>query len=270
MKTKKATINCIFWISIAIIFNILTYYLRGTDLALKFLGGYLIELSLSVDNLFLFLMIFSSFNVDEEAEMKVLDYGIFVAMILRMIFIFLGVTIVNKFHGVLYVFGIILIISAIKMLFNKEKPKDLKSNLFIRMLGKIIPFTDNFQGNKFFVRRGKKLMATPLLAVLIIIEVSDIFFAIDSIPAIFSITTDPFTVYVSNICAIICLRSMYFMLSRLSKRFKYMKFGVILILIFTGIKLSILYFGIEISVVTSILIILILLLSSILASFIFP
>lgn len=113
-------------------------------------------------------------------------------------------------------------------------------------------------------------MATPLLAVLIIIEVSDIFFAIDSIPAIFSITTDPFTVYVSNICAIICLRSMYFMLSRLSKRFKYMKFGVILILIFTGIKLSILYFGIEISVVTSILVILILLLSSILASFIFP
>ena len=157
MKTKKATINCIFWISIAIIFNILTYYLRGTDLALKFLGGYLIELSLSVDNLFLFLMIFSSFNVDEEAEMKVLDYGIFVAMILRMIFIFLGVTIVNKFHGVLYVFGIILIISAIKMLFNKEKPKDLKvpiSNLssstilFIETKLTKIATAKNKDGNK--------------------------------------------------------------------------------------------------------------------------
>lgn len=270
MKTKKATINCIFWIVVAIIFNILTYYLRGADLALKFLGGYLIELSLSVDNLFLFLMIFSTFNVDESSEMKVLDYGIFVAMILRMIFIFLGVTIVNKFHSILYVFGIILIISAVKMLFKKEKPKKLNENLFIKLLSKVIPFTDNFVGNKFFVKRGKKINATPLLAVLIIIEVSDIFFAIDSIPAIFSITTDPFTVYVSNICAIICLRSMYFVLSKMSKRFKYMKFGVILILIFTGIKLSILYFGIEISVVTSILVILILLLVSILASFLLP
>lgn len=269
MKTKKATINCIFWITIAIIFNILTYYLRGADLALKFLGGYLIELSLSIDNLFLFLMVFASFKVDEECEMKVLDYGIFVAMILRMIFIFLGVSIVNKFHSILYFFGIILIVSALKMLFNKEKHKDLKNNLFIKLLGRVIPFTDSFEEDKFFVKRGRKLRATPLLAVLIIIEVSDIFFAIDSIPAIFSITTDPFTVYVSNICAIICLRSMYFILSKMSKRFKYMKFGVILILMFTGIKLSILYFGIEIPVITSILIILILLLSSILASFIF-
>lgn len=269
MKTRKALINCVIWIVVAIILNLVVYYFKGGQAGLQFLGGYLIEMSLSVDNLFLFLMVFSSFGIDEEAEMRVLDYGIFVAMGLRMIFIFLGVSVVERFHSILYIFGAILILSAMKMLFSNEGGKDYKNSAVIKVFSKVIPFTDNLVGDKFFVKRGHKLFATPLLAVLLVIELSDILFAIDSIPAIFSITTDLTIVYVSNICAIICLRSMYFVLSRVNKLFKYVKYGVIFILMFTGIKLLILFWGIQISVATSILIIAVILLASILMSLLF-
>lgn len=269
MKVSKAFGNFVLWVSIAIAINVLIFVLRGERAAVEFLGGYIIEMSLSMDNLFLFLMVFNSFGLSMHAEARVLDYGIFVAMLLRMVFIFLGVKVVNGFHSILYIFGIIIFISALNIFFKKDEVKDFRQSKIIKILKKIIPFTNNFVGDKFFVKNRNKLYATPLLAVLIVIELSDIMFAIDSIPAIFSITTDPTIVYVSNICAVICLRSMYFLLAKLNNMFKYVKYGVAFILMFTGVKLMGLFFNLCISNIASILIILMILLTSILISFIF-
>jgi len=241
----------------------------GKEKALEFLGGFVIEKSLSIDNLFLFIMVFTSFGIKPEYQRRVLNYGIAGALILRLIFVLLGVTIVSMFHWVLYVFGAILIISGVKMIFQHDKNKDLKKSKIIKLLGKIIPVTDGLEGNKFFVKKNKVLYATPLFAVLILIEFTDIIFAVDSIPAIFSITTDPFIVYTSNIFAIMGLRSMYFVLGNLHEKFKYVKYGVALILTFTGVKLSILMFNIKIPIELSLGIIFTILIGSIVASLVF-
>lgn len=185
---------------------------------------------------------------------------------MRLIFVLLGVAIVNRFHWVLYVFGGILIISGIKMLFKKEKSKDFKESGIIKLLKKVIPVTDKLEGEKFFVRKNNVLYATPLFAILVLIEGTDIIFAIDSIPAIFAITTDLFIVYSSNIFAILGLRSMYFLLEKLNKVFRYVKYGVALILTFTGIKLTILLFHIHIPILLSVSIIATILALSIIAS----
>ena len=223
MSTKKALSWVAFWIGLALLFNTGIYYFMGKEKALEFLGGFVIEKSLSIDNLFLFVMVFSSFNIKKEFQRRILNYGIAGALILRLIFVVLGVTIVNMFHWVLYVFGAILIISGIKMLIKQEENKDLNDSLIIKLLKKVIPVTDRLEGNRFFVRKNKILYATPLFAVLIVIEFTDIIFAVDSIPAIFSISTDPFIVYTSNIFAIMGLRSMYFVLGNLHEKFKYVK-----------------------------------------------
>ncbi|WP_423738970.1 TerC/Alx family metal homeostasis membrane protein [Clostridium gasigenes] len=269
MKKEKHFTKLAFWVTLSIIFNLFIYIARGEQAAVEYFGGYIIEMSLSLDNLFLFLMIFSSFGISLIYQERVLKYGIFGAMILRMIFIILGVKIVNKFHWVIYIFGFLLIFSALKMLFKMEQVKDFKENIIIKGLNRIIPVTSELVGNKFFVFQNNVLCATPLFAILLIIESSDVMFALDSIPAIFSITTDPFIVYTSNIFAILGLRSMYYLLFKLNDRFQFMKYGIIVILMFTGIKLIILYFNIEISVLISVLIIIIILLGSILLSLIF-
>ncbi len=266
MSTKKALKWVIFWIGLALVFNAGIYLFMGKEPALEFLGGYVIEKSLSIDNLFLFIMVFSSFGIKQEYQRRVLNYGIAGALILRLIFVLLGVTIVNMFHWVLYVFGAILIISGIKMIFKKEDDNAIKDSKIIKILGKIIPVTDKIEGDKFFVRKNKILYATPLFAVLILIEFTDIIFAVDSIPAIFSVTTDPFIVYTSNIFAILGLRSMYFVLGNLHEKFKYVKYGVALILVFTGIKLSMLMFHIKIPIGLSVGIIFFILASSIILS----
>ena len=266
MSTKKALKWVIFWIGLALVFNAGIYLFMGKEPALEFLGGYVIEKSLSIDNLFLFIMVFSSFGIKQEYQRRVLNYGIAGALILRLIFVLLGVTIVNMFHWVLYVFGAILIISGIKMIFKKEDDNAIKDSKIIKILGKIIPVTDKIEGDKFFVRKIKILYATPLFAVLILIEFTDIIFAVDSIPAIFSVTTDPFIVYTSNIFAILGLRSMYFVLGNLHEKFKYVKYGVALILVFTGIKLSMLMFHIKIPIGLSVGIIFFILASSIILS----
>lgn len=266
MSTKKALKWVAFWVSLAAIFNIGIYFFMGSEKALEFLGGYIIEQSLSIDNLFLFLLIFGSFGLTSIYQRRVLTYGIAGAIILRLIFIVLGVTMVNRFEWLLYLFGLILIISGIRMLFKDETAKDFKNSKLLKLLGKIIPFTDEMVGEKFFVRKNKILYATPLLAILIIVEASDILFAIDSIPAIFSITTDSFIVYTSNVFAILGLRSMYFLLEKLHKAFRFVKYGVAIILTFTGIKLSILFFHIEIPLVLSLGIIFGILILSVLAS----
>jgi len=269
VRKERHFSKLVFWVILSIIFNLFIYISRGEQAAIEYFGGYIIEMSLSLDNLFLFLMIFSSFGISLINQERVLKYGIFGAVILRMVFILLGVSIINKFHWIIYIFGFLLVFSAIKMLFGIEKEKDFRDNIIIRCLNKIIPITSGLVGNKFFVFQNKVLCATPLFAILLIIESSDVMFALDSIPAIFSITTDPFIVYTSNIFAILGLRSMYYLLVKLNDRFQFMKYGIMVILMFTGIKLIILYFNINISALISVLIIMIILLSSILLSLIF-
>lgn len=268
-KTKKNLFNLIFWITLSILFNIYIFYSRGEIAAVEYFGGYIVEISLSLDNLFLFLMIFSSFGIQKDYQERVLLYGVIGAMILRLIFILVGVTIISKFHFVLSIFGFILLYSGFNMFFNNNKHIDFHDNFSVKILRKIMPVTNVLYDNNFFVKKNKILYATPLFVVLLIIEFSDIIFAIDSIPAIFSITTDTFIVYTSNIFAILGLRSMYYILEEMNDMFRFMKYGVGCILIFTGIKLVILLFGIEISVTNSVLFIIIILLSSILISLIF-
>lgn len=266
MSTKKALKWVGFWMALAIIFNIGILLIEGPAKASQFLGGYVIELSLSVDNLFLFLILFSSFGIPPAYQRRVLNYGIFGAIVLRLVFIVLGITLVNKIHFILYIFGVILIISGCKMMFGHEKPVDHKDNKVLKIMGKFIPMTDKMHEEKFFIIENGKRFATPLLAILVLIESSDILFAIDSIPAIFSITRDPFIVYTSNIFAILGLRSLYFVLGALQERFKYVKYGVALILVFTGVKLGILFFELEIPIHYSLLTIFTILVASVIFS----
>ncbi|HEX9026459.1 MAG TPA: TerC/Alx family metal homeostasis membrane protein [Clostridium sp.] len=266
MKTKKSLLNLIFWITLSILFNVFIFYTRGETAAIEYFGGYIVEMSLSLDNLFLFLMVFSSFKIREEYQEKVLLYGVMGAMILRLIFILLGVAMISKFSFLLSIFGVILLLSGFKMLFKENDNIQFHDNFAVKLLRKIIPVTNVLYGQKFFVKQNKIIYATPLFAALIIIEFSDIIFAIDSIPAIFSITTNTFIVYTSNIFAILGLRSMYYILQKMNNMFKFMKYGVGCILIFTGLKLVLLFWNIEISVTNSVLIIISILLSSILIS----
>ncbi len=266
MSTKKAIKFVLLWIGLAILFNLGVFFIEGSHKALEFLGGYMIELSLSVDNLFLFLILFTSFGIKPQYQRRVLNYGILGAIVLRLIFILLGITIINKIHWILYIFGIILIISGAKMMFSGEEAGDHKDSKVLKLLGKVLPVTDTMHEEKFFVKKDKVLHATPLFAILVLIEFSDILFAIDSIPAIFSISTDPFIVYTSNIFAILGLRSLYFVLAAMQEKFKYVKFGVALILMFTGVKLGILFFGLEIPIVYSLLTIFTILAGSVVVS----
>ena len=266
MKARSALKNFVLWVSLAIVVNIFIYIIFGSEPGLEFLGGYIIELSLSVDNLFLFLLVFTSFNIPISYQKRVLTYGIFGAIVLRFMFIFLGVAIVNTFHWILYIFGFFLFCSGLKILFNKEEAVDFSDSKVLKIMKKITPVTDDLYGECFFVRKNGVLHATPLLLILVLIESSDIIFAMDSIPAIFSITTNPYIVYSSNIFAILGLRSLYFLLAKLNSMFKYIKYGVAFILMFTGVKLFIAFFGITISTMVSLLVIAIILLVSILFS----
>lgn len=239
------------WIIVALVVDLCLYITLGQDVALDFLGGYLIELSLSVDNLFVFLSIFTAFAVPEQLRHRVLKYGILGAAILRMIFIVCGAAVVSRFEWILYLFGVVLIVNGIKMATaREEKSKDVKTIWGMRLVRKFIPVTEDFCGNCFFVlrekitkkrkkewKRKRGRYATPLFVVLIVVELSDIIFAIDSVPAVFSVTTNPVIVYTSNLMAILGLRQMYFGLEKLAKRFVYIKYGIASVLVFTGTKL---------------------------------
>ena len=266
LKTKRYLLNLVFWIILSILFNIFIFYTKGEKAAIEYFGGYIVEMSLSLDNLFLFLMVFSSFKIREEYQERVLLYGVIGAMVLRLIFILLGVSIVSKFSLLLPIFGIVLLFSGIKIFLGENDNIKFQDNFAVKVLKRIVPVTDAFHGDNFIIRKNGIIYATPLLVALIIIEFSDIIFAIDSIPAIFSITTNTFIVYTSNIFAILGLRSMYYILQKMNNVFKFMKYGVGAILIFTGLKLVLLFWKIEISVTNSVLIISIILLSSILIS----
>ncbi len=236
----------------ALLFNLGILIFMGRQPALEFLGAYLIEFSLSMDNLFVFITIFTAFGISEHAEHRVLTYGIAGAIILRLLFIALGVKVIEHFEFVLYIFGVILLFHGVKMCVGKEKERNPKDSIIVKLLGRFVKVTPDFVGEKFFVKENKVLYVTPLLAVLLVIEFSDILFAIDSIPAVFSVTTNVFIAYTSNIFAILGLRQLYFVLLHLQERFIFVKYGVGVILAFTGVKLGILAFDIHISIPVSI------------------
>lgn len=264
--TKSAFLKISFLVGFALAVCGAIYTWMGQQAAIEFLGAYLIEFSLSIDNLFVFITVFAAFQIPVVYQHRVLAWGIWTAVILRFIFIFMGVTIVEQFSWVLYIFGFILLVSAWHMIKDTSKEKDITKNFAYQLLQKCMPITKNFAGNHFVTKQDGRWHATPLLAALLVIEASDILFAIDSVPAAFSVSTDLFLVYTSNILAILGLRQLYFVLEHLQERFQYVRYGVAIILGFTGIKLLTVLFQVHISIPFSIGFIFLVLLCSILLS----
>ena len=252
--TKTAFKKVAAIVALAMAFCAGIYFVMGQQAAFEFLGAYLIEFSLSIDNLFVFITVFTAFRVPVAYQHRALAWGIWTAVVLRFIFIFLGVSIVEKFEWVLYIFGFILLWSAYKMYKGDEgdEESDVTDNMGYKILSKFMPITKDFVGNHFVTKLDNKWHATPLLAALMVIEASDIMFAIDSVPAALSVSTNMFLVYTSNILAILGLRQLYFVLEHLQERFAYVRYGVAIILGFTGVKLAILMFHIHIPILASI------------------
>jgi tellurite resistance protein TerC len=225
------------WVGIAAAFNIGVWYFLGKAKALEFLTGYVIEESLSVDNLFVFIMIFSYFKVTRLQQPKILKWGIIGALVMRGIFIVVGIDLIERFHWVIYLFGAVLIYTGIKMAFGQETEMDPEKNLAVRLLRKFVPVTKRKFGNRFFIKRCGVVAATPLFLALVVVESSDLIFAVDSIPAVLAVTHDPFIVYSSNVFAIMGLRSLYYLLAHVMDMFAYLKLGVSCILAFVGGKM---------------------------------
>lgn len=239
VKIKEALLWSAFWIVLALIFNIGVYFFIDHTKAVEFFTAYLLEKSLSVDNLFVFIMIFSFFNVKPEFQHRILFWGIFGALIMRAIFIFTGVALIQQFEWIMYVFGAFLIYTGIHMLFQKDDKSefDPNKNLLIRIFRKLMPVTDDMSVPHFFIRKNKVLYATPFFIALLMIEASDVIFAVDSIPAVLSVSKDIFIVFTSNIFAILGLRSLYFAISGIMEYFQYLKYALAGILSFIGIKM---------------------------------
>ena len=249
ISVKEATRWTTVWVSVALLFSIAIYYiylnglvenpnsLSANQAVVTYITGYLVELSLSVDNIFVIAVIFSSFKIPMEFQHRVLFWGILGAIVFRGLMILFGVALVNQFGWVIYVFGLFLLYTAYKMYKAEEDPIDPKESYIFKQINKVFPITENFHGQKFFVRENAVRAATPLFVALIVIEITDVLFALDSIPAILAITSDPFLVFTSNIMAILGLRSMYFFLSNMLSRFEFLKYSLIAILSFVGIKM---------------------------------
>ena len=237
---RTALVSSAVYVALALAFAVLLYFWQGHQVALEFFTGYVLELSLSVDNLFLFLVIFNFFAVPEAQQHRVLFWGILGALVLRGIFIAAGVGLISRFHWVLYVFGVLLIISGIRLCVSGEHKVDPAANPLVRGLRKFIPVTDDYRDGKFIFRNlqdKSRLYATPLLVVLLVIETTDLLFAIDSVPAVLAITLNAFVVYTSNVFAILGLRSMYFAVSRLMKVFRFLHYGLAAMLVLVGSKM---------------------------------
>ncbi len=229
-----------FWSSLALAFNGLVYYWFGPQKAFEFLTGYVIEWSLSVDNLFVFIVIFNFFAVPKQYQHRVLFWGILGALVLRGTFIVLGVALFTRFEWMIYIFGAILVFTGLKMLFsNEDDDPKLDRNIFVRVCKRLLPVTDEYHGKKFFVKNSGRWLATPLFIVLVVVDFTDLVFAVDSIPAVLSISSDPFIVYSSNVFAILGLRSLFFALSGMMELFRYLKYGLAVILSFVGVKMLI-------------------------------
>lgn len=255
------------WILLALLFNVFILFEFDKTKALEFFTGYVIEYSLSVDNIFVFILIFSYFSVKPEHQHKILFWGILGALVMRGIFIFAGVALINRFHWIVMIFGGFLVFSGLKMLFQKETSSvSPEKNSVVRLFRKFLPVTDKLHGSRLIVKVDRKTYATPLFLVLIVVESTDIIFAVDSIPAILAISKDPFIVYTSNVFAILGLRSLYFSVSGIMGYFRYLKTGLALVLTFVGVKMLISFFDLEIPILLSLLIIVSILIFSILAS----
>ena len=237
VSQREALIWFLIWIGLAIAFNVLLYVWFGLQYALEFLTGYIIEKSLSVDNIFVFILIFRYFAVPPAAQHRVLFWGILGALVMRAVFILIGAVLLQQFHWVIYIFGTFLVFTGIKMLREPELEVHPEQNPAVRLFQRTIPMSNQFSGARFWVRQGGRAYATPLLLVLVVVEATDLIFAVDSIPAIFAVTSDPFIVYTSNVFAILGLRSLYFLLAAAMKRFHYLSLGLGLVLAFVGVKM---------------------------------
>lgn len=245
VSLQEATAWSIAWISLSLAFNVGLYFWGGLSgngqrVALEFFTGYILEKALSVDNIFVFVLIFSYFGVPAEYQHKVLFWGVLGALAMRAVFIAVGVALIVHFHWVFYLFGGFLVITGIKMAQHQETEVHPERNLFIRICRRIFPITKNYVGSQFFVREGKWIAITPLFLVLIMVETTDLVFALDSIPAIFAVTQDPFIVYTSNVFAILGLRSLYFVLAGIIEKFRFLKLGLSAVLSFVGLKMLVL------------------------------
>lgn len=263
---KEALTWSVVWVALALLFNVGIYFWFGSEPALQFLTGYLIEKALSVDNLFVFLVIFAYFGVAKAYQHRVLFWGILGALIMRAVFIGLGSALIQRFHWIIYFFGALLVVTGIRLLQRSEEIHPERNPVY-RMFSRILPATSEYHGSKFVVREARRWVVTPLFLVLLAVEASDIVFAVDSIPAIFAITTDPFLVFTSNIFAILGLRALYFVLAGIMSRFVYLKIGLALVLCFVGAKM-LLSELIEVPITVSLGVIVVLLAGSVVASLI--
>jgi len=239
LSMRAAMHRTVIWVVLSLLFNLLVWKFRGPEKALEFLTGYLIEYSLSVDNIFVFVLIFTYFRVPPIAQHRALVWGIVGALVMRGIMIWCGIALVQRFSFVLYFFGIFLLVSAFRMFFSKHEPKEFGENWVMRVCRRMFRVTPEFHGEHFKAKVNGRWMLTPLALALIVIDVMDLIFAVDSIPAVFAITRDPFIIYTSNVCAILGLRSLYFLLANLIDRFIHLKTGLALVLAFVGIKMII-------------------------------
>jgi tellurite resistance protein TerC len=265
ISIKEALTWTLVWIVLAMLFNLFVYHYFDREKALEFFTAYLVEKSLSIDNIFVMIMIFSYFSVPDSYQHKVLFWGILGALVMRVIFIFAGIELIHKFHWLIYAFGAFLVITGIRMVYGSDKPMDPSSNPLVKLVRRIFPVTESFEGDRFFISRGGKTWATPLFLVVVLIEGTDVIFAVDSIPAIISISDDAFIVYTSNVFAILGLRSLYFALAGIEKYFTYLKYGLAAILVFVGAKMCITDFY-KIPVEVSLIVIAFLLALSMIAS----
>lgn len=269
VSIRNALFTSAIWISLALLFNLGIYLTAGKEPALNFLAGYLIEESLSIDNLFVFLMLFRYFHTPKEYQYKVLFWGILGAIIMRAVMITGGIALINKFQWMFYIFGAFLIYTGIKMAFHKSEEVHPEKNPVLLLLNRFLPVTSKYDNGHFFTQIGAKWFATPLFAVLVSVETTDLIFALDSIPAIVAITRDPFIIYTSNIFAILGLRSLYFALSGLMTLFHFLHYGLAVILTFVGLKMLIADF-IHIPIGISLGVIVLSISISIVASALFP
>jgi tellurite resistance protein TerC len=269
VRVREALLWTAVWIAQALLFNVGVYFLFGPERALEFLTGYVIEKALSVDNIFVFLVIFSYFAVPAALQHRVLFWGILGALVMRAIFIFLGAALLQKFHWVIYIFGAFLVVTGVKLLLQRGSEVHPERNPLFRLFQRLVPSVSDYRGSHFSVVENGKRYATPLLLVLVAIEATDIVFAVDSIPAIFAITRDPFIVFTSNIFAILGLRALYFALAGVMGKFHYLRVGLALVLAFVGAKMMLtdLY---KIPIVASLAVVAVLLTGSIAASLIRP
>jgi tellurite resistance protein TerC len=257
------------WITLSLCFNYGIYHFMGPKAGLEFLTGYLIEQALSVDNIFVFVLIFSYFAVPARYQHRILFWGILGALIFRGTMIGVGAVLIHRFEWILYVFGAFLVFTGIRMAMADEHGIEVDNNPVIKLMRRFLPITNKYHGQKFFIRDAGKLVATPLFAVLVLVETTDVVFAVDSIPAIFAVTTDPFLVYTSNVCAILGLRSMYFLLAGIVDKFRFLQLGLSLVLVFVGTKMLLadiykIPIGVSLGVVALVLT------TSVVASLLFP